>query len=101
SGISPDGDLVEMVEMSDHPWFLATQFHPELKSRPNHPHPLFASFIEAAMARRDLAGDGDATAVADRAASSAPRRWHESPNSSPGAGDSFLSPVPAFSRMMR
>ncbi len=69
SGISPDGDLVEMVEMSDHPWFLATQFHPELKSRPNHPHPLFASFIEAAMARRDLAGDGDATVVADRAAS--------------------------------
>ena len=57
SGTSPDGDLVEMVEMTDHPWFLATQFHPELKSRPNHPHPLFASFIEAAIARRQLSAD--------------------------------------------
>jgi CTP synthase len=54
SAVSPDGDLVEMIEMEDHPWFLATQFHPELKSRPNHPHPLFASFIEAAAARRSL-----------------------------------------------
>jgi CTP synthase len=53
SAVSPDGDLVEMIELDDHPWFLATQFHPELKSRPNHPHPLFASFIEAALARRE------------------------------------------------
>jgi CTP synthase len=53
SGTSPDGNLVEMIELPDHPWFLATQFHPELKSRPNHPHPLFASFIEAAVADRD------------------------------------------------
>src|SRR5690606_10353506 len=53
SGTSPDGDLVEMIELEDHPWFLATQFHPELKSRPTHPHPLFASFIEAAVLRRD------------------------------------------------
>jgi CTP synthase len=53
SATSPDGDLVEMIELSDHPWFLATQFHPELKSRPNHPHPLFASFIQAAMERRE------------------------------------------------
>jgi CTP synthase len=52
SATSPDGDLVEMIELEDHPWFLATQFHPELKSRPNHPHPIFASFIEAAAARR-------------------------------------------------
>jgi len=52
SAMSPDGDLVEMIELADHPWFLATQFHPELKSRPNHPHPLFASFIEAALMRR-------------------------------------------------
>jgi CTP synthase len=44
-----------MVELADHPWFLATQFHPELKSRPNHPHPLFASFIAAAVARRQSA----------------------------------------------
>nr|MBA2669558.1 CTP synthase [Gemmatimonadota bacterium] len=53
SATSPDGDLVEMIELPDHPWFLATQFHPELKSRPNHPHPLFASFIGAAVARRE------------------------------------------------
>jgi CTP synthase len=48
SGLSPDGGLVEMIELTDHPWFLASQFHPELKSRPTRPHPLFASFIEAA-----------------------------------------------------
>ena len=48
SGTSPDGGLVEMVEITDHPWFVAGQFHPELKSRPTRPHPLFASFIEAA-----------------------------------------------------
>ena len=48
SGTSPDGALVEMVEITDHRWFLASQFHPELKSRPTRPHPLFASFIEAA-----------------------------------------------------
>jgi CTP synthase len=49
SGTSPDGGLVEMVELPDHPWFVAGQFHPELKSRPMRPAPLFASFIEAAM----------------------------------------------------
>ena len=48
SGTSPDGGLVEMVEITEHPWFVAGQFHPELKSRPTRPHPLFASFIEAA-----------------------------------------------------
>jgi CTP synthase len=51
SGTSPDGGLVEMIEISDHPWFVAGQFHPELKSRPTRPHPLFASFIEAAANR--------------------------------------------------
>jgi CTP synthase len=50
SGTSPDQGLVEMIELSDHPWFIACQFHPELKSRPTRPHPLFASFIEAAAA---------------------------------------------------
>lgn len=49
SGISPDGRIVEMVELSDHPWFVATQAHPELKSRPNKPHPLFTGFIKAAL----------------------------------------------------
>jgi CTP synthase len=55
SGTSPDGGLVEMVEITEHPWFVAGQFHPELKSRPTRPHPLFASFVEAAAsyARRD------------------------------------------------
>jgi CTP synthase len=53
SGLSPDGMLVEIVEIPDHPWYVATQFHPELKSRPAHPHPLFASFIKAAVRRRD------------------------------------------------
>jgi CTP synthase len=48
SGTSPDGGLVEMIEISEHPWFIAVQFHPELKSRPTRPHPLFASFVEAA-----------------------------------------------------
>ena len=49
SGTSPNGELVEMIELKDHPWFVACQFHPELKSRPTRPHPLFASFIEAAL----------------------------------------------------
>jgi CTP synthase len=55
SGAAPDGGLVEMIEITDHPWFVAGQFHPELKSRPTRPHPLFASFIEAATkyARRE------------------------------------------------
>ena len=54
SGLSPDGNLVEMIEIPDHPWFIGCQFHPELKSRPMRPHPLFASFIRAAMERRGL-----------------------------------------------
>ena len=49
SGLSPDGHLPEIVEHADHPWFIGVQFHPELKSRPFDPHPLFASFIAAAM----------------------------------------------------
>ncbi len=49
SGISPDGRIVEMIELKDHPWFVATQAHPEFKSRPNRPHPLFSGFIGAAL----------------------------------------------------
>ena len=49
SGVNPTKDLVEIVELRDHPWFVAVQFHPELKSRPNRPHPLFAGFIEASL----------------------------------------------------
>ncbi len=51
SGLSPDGKLVEIVELPDHPWFLAVQFHPEFKSKPHEPHPLFLGFIEAALNR--------------------------------------------------
>lgn len=54
SGISPDGALPEIVERPDHPWFIGVQFHPELKSRPFEPHPLFASFIKAAVAQSRL-----------------------------------------------
>ena len=49
SGLSPDGILPEIVEIADHPWFIGVQFHPELKSRPFEPHPLFASYIAAAL----------------------------------------------------
>ena len=48
-GLSPDSRIVEMVEIPSHPWFIATQAHPELKSRPNRPHPLFKGFVEAAL----------------------------------------------------
>ena len=51
SGLSPDDQLVEMIEIPTHPWFIGCQFHPELKSRPTRPHPLFASFVEAAAQR--------------------------------------------------
>ena len=51
SGTSPDGRLVEIVELPNHPFFIATQFHPEFKSRPNHPHPLFLGFIKACLTR--------------------------------------------------
>ena len=49
SGQSPDGGLVEVIELPNHPWFIGCQFHPELKSRPNRPHPLFSGFIGAAL----------------------------------------------------
>jgi CTP synthase len=54
SGMSPDGALPEIVERPDHPWFVGVQFHPELKSKPFDPHPLFASFIEAAVKQSRL-----------------------------------------------
>ena len=54
SGMSPDGQLPEIVERPDHPWFIGVQFHPELKSKPFDPHPLFKSFIEAAVRQSRL-----------------------------------------------
>ena len=50
-GTSPDGSLVEIVEISDHPWFVGVQYHPEFKSQPTRAHPLFAGFIGAAVER--------------------------------------------------
>jgi CTP synthase len=52
SGLSPDSNLVEIVELRGHPWFLGCQFHPEFKSRPMDSHPLFRGFIEAALQNR-------------------------------------------------
>jgi CTP synthase len=54
TGVSPDGVLPEIVEREDHPWFIGVQFHPELKSRPFAPHPLYASFIAAAVEQSRL-----------------------------------------------
>ena len=52
AGTSPDGRLVEMIELPDHPWFVASQGHPEFKSRPTKPHPLFLGLVSAALARQ-------------------------------------------------
>jgi CTP synthase len=57
SGLSPDGQLVEIVELPSHPWFIGCQFHPELQSRPTRPHPLFAGFVAAAAAARRQQAD--------------------------------------------
>jgi CTP synthase len=70
AGVSPDGQLVEMAEVADHPWFLGSQFHPELKSRPTRPHPLFREFVRAALAyrqgaRRTGPAEGDARPYAE------------------------------------
>ncbi|MCX8032806.1 MAG: CTP synthase [Thermoleophilia bacterium] len=61
SGTSPDGRLVEIIELADHPWFVACQFHPEFKSRPTRPHPLFRDFIAAAIARRSSREEAEAS----------------------------------------
>jgi CTP synthase len=54
SGVSPDGKLPEIAERNDHPWFIGVQYHPELKSKPFDPHPLFVSFIRAAIEQERL-----------------------------------------------
>ncbi|HEX6809832.1 MAG TPA: CTP synthase [Gemmatimonadaceae bacterium] len=70
SGLSPDGSLVEIIELPDHPWYVGCQFHPELKSRPTRPHPLFAGFVGAAVTAKRVRGESrDATRGA-RAATS-------------------------------
>ncbi|TAL16025.1 CTP synthase [bacterium] len=59
SGLSPDGSLVEMVELPDHPWFVGCQFHPEFKSRPMDPHPLFRDFIKASLENKKKKGPAE------------------------------------------
>ncbi len=73
SGQSPDGRLVEIIELRDHPWFVASQFHPEFRSRPERPHPLFDGFVAAAVAVRegrlpDLAAVGERARAGERRA---------------------------------
>ena len=55
SGLSPDGRLVETVELPDEPFFVGVQYHPEFKSRPNKPHPLFVGLVRASLARAEAA----------------------------------------------
>ena len=61
-GRSPDGRLVECIELSDHPFFVASQYHPEFKSRPTRPQPLFSAFVAAAAKRAGVGGGGDRAA---------------------------------------
>ena len=65
SGTSPSGTLVEAVELADHPWFVAVQYHPEFQSKPLKAHPLFAGFVNAAIERKGKSSS-DQPAVSDR-----------------------------------
>src|SRR5207245_7749607 len=62
SGTSPDGKLVEIVELRDHPWFVAVQCHPEFKSKPTKAHPLFRGLVQASLTRRESKKNGEVTA---------------------------------------
>jgi CTP synthase len=73
SGVSPDNRLVEMIELPDHPFFLAGQFHPEFKSRPNRPHPVFVGLVRAALEYRARRGE-TAHAVIEPSVQPAPQR---------------------------
>ncbi|MEN3330647.1 MAG: synthase [Blastocatellia bacterium] len=78
SGKSPDGKFIEIVELPDHPWFLGCQFHPEFKSKPLDPHPLFVSFVKAAYEHRlrdEASGDPEEDAPIAREASADDRGW--------------------------
>ncbi|MFH1148143.1 MAG: CTP synthase [Pseudomonadota bacterium] len=65
SGLSPDGELVEIVEIANHPWFLACQFHPEFKSKPMSPHPIFSSFVKAALEQKQIEFNGQRKAAGE------------------------------------
>jgi hypothetical protein len=86
SGQSPDGRLVEIVELRDHPWFVASQFHPEFKSRPERPHPLFDGFVATASALHE----GRAPEL--RARATRPRAGGPAPE--PRAGGGGAAPEP-------
>jgi CTP synthase len=78
SGKSPDGKFIEIVELPDHPWFLGCQFHPEFKSKPLDPHPLFVSFVKAAYEHRlrdEASGNPEEDAPIAREASADDRGW--------------------------
>ena len=66
SGTSPNGRLVEIIELSDHPFFVGSQFHPEFRSRPNRPHPLFREFMHAAGVQAGSIGDASVTVLGTR-----------------------------------
>ena len=71
-GTSPDGKLVEIIELPEHPWFVAVQFHPEFKSQPTRPHPLFAGFIAAAVTRHVARAEQAPSPEAERRETPAP-----------------------------
>ena len=85
SGRCVGRDLVEIVELPDHPWFLAVQFHPELKSRPYDPHPLFVDFVRAALERRRARLGSDALTHAGASAADGMQRG-EVPSTGPAVG---------------
>jgi CTP synthase len=97
SGQSPDGRLVEIVELKDHPWFVASQFHPEFKSRPERPHPLFDGFVKAAL--KDSTARGQAAAheepapseVQEQAAAPAGQADPAEPGTEPAPASSTVS----------
>jgi CTP synthase len=70
SGTSPDGSIVEIMELVDHPWFVTVQFHPEFKSKPTRAHPLFREFIVAALLHREAARSGSGADIEARVAAS-------------------------------
>ena len=73
SGTSPDDRLVEVIELPDHPFFVASQYHPEFKSRPNRPEPLFREFVGAALERARERADAGGRAAAARSGRAAQR----------------------------
>ncbi len=82
SGLSPDGKFVEMVELPDHPWFLGCQFHPEYKSKPTEPHPLFVSYIGAALKAQSEKGNRETTARTSTPVESSPSTSMPTPETS-------------------